>query len=49
MSAPTYHRCQQLCGEMKKATEAKLFKELEQDNPRLRRLLADADLDKAMI
>ena len=31
-----------------KATEAKRFKELEQENSRLKRFLADAKLDKAM-
>ena len=48
MSAPTYHRWQQLYGGMK-ATEAKRLKELEQENNRLKRLLADAELDKAML
>jgi hypothetical protein len=47
VSAPAYHCCQQLYGGMK-ATEAKRFKELEQENSRLKRLLADAKLDKAM-
>jgi transposase-like protein len=47
-SAPTYHRWQQLYGGMK-ATEAKRLKELEQENTRLKRLLADAELDKAML
>ena len=42
-----YHRWQQLYGGMK-ATEAKRLKELEQENARLKRLLADAELDKAM-
>ena len=32
-----------------KATEAKRLKELEQVNIRLKRLLADAELDKAML
>jgi hypothetical protein len=32
-----------------KATEAKRLKELEQENSRLKRLLADAELDKAML
>ena len=31
-----------------KATEAKRLKELEQENVRLKRPLADAELDKAM-
>ena len=48
VSAPTYHRWQQLYGGMK-ATEAKRLKELEQENARLKRLLADAELDKAML
>jgi transposase-like protein len=48
VSAPTYHRWQQLYGGMK-ATEAKRLKELEQENTRLKRLLADAELDKAML
>ena len=48
VSAPTYHRWQQLYGGMK-ATEARRLKELEQENVRLKRLLADADLDKAML
>ncbi|MCP9927040.1 transposase [Cyanobium sp. CH-040] len=47
-SAPTYHRWQQLYGGMK-ATEAKRLKELEQESTRLRRLLADAELDRAML
>ena len=32
-----------------KATEAKRLKELEQENASLKRLLADAELDKAML
>ena len=48
VSSPTYHRWQQLYGGMK-ATEAKRLKELEQENARLKRLLADAELDKAML
>jgi transposase-like protein len=48
VSAATYHRWQQLYGGMK-ATEAKRLKELEQENSRLKRLLADAELDKAML
>jgi hypothetical protein len=32
-----------------KATEAKRLKELEQEHSRLKRLLADAELDKAML
>jgi len=48
VSTATYHRWQQLYGGMK-ATEAKRLKELEQENSRLKRLLADAELDKAML
>ena len=42
------YRWQQLYGGMK-ATEAKRLKELELENTRLKRLLADAELDKAML
>ena len=45
VSAPTYYCWQQLCGGMK-ATEAKRLKELEMENTRLKRLLADAELDR---
>lgn len=48
VSAPTYHRRQQLYGGIK-ATEAKRLKELERENVGLKRLLADAELDKAML
>ena len=48
VSDPTYHRWQQLYGGMK-ATEAKRLKELEQENVRVKRLLADAELDKEML
>jgi len=44
VSAATYHRWQQLYGGMK-ATEAKRLKELEQENSRLKCLLADAGQD----
>jgi putative transposase len=47
VSAASYHRWQQLYGGMK-ATEAKRLKELEQENTRFKRLLAEAELDKAM-
>ncbi len=43
-----YHRWQHLYGGMK-STEAKRLKELEQENSRLKRLLAEAELDKAML
>ncbi len=32
-----------------KSTEAKRLKELEQENSRLKRMLADAEFDKAML
>jgi transposase-like protein len=48
VSPATYHRWQLLYGGMK-ASEAKRLKELEQENTRLKRLLADAELDKAML
>ena len=48
VSAATDHRWQQLYGGMK-ATEAKRLKELEQDSTQLKRLLAEAELDKAML
>ncbi len=48
VSAPTYHRWHQLYGGMK-ATEAKRLMELELENTRLKRLLADAELDKVML
>lgn len=44
VSQPTYHRWRQQYGGMK-AREAKRLKELEQENTRLKRLLADARLD----
>lgn len=47
-SVPTYHRRRELYGGMK-ATEAQHLKELEQENNRLKRLLADAELDKATL
>lgn len=48
VTAPTYHNWQQLYDGMK-ATEAKLLKELEQENNLLKRLLADAELDRSML
>jgi len=45
---PTYHRWRQLYGGMK-AEEAKRFSQLEKENARLRGLLAEAELDKAML
>ena len=48
VSEPTLHRWRAQYGGMK-AEEAKRLKELETENARLKRLLADAELDKAML
>jgi putative transposase len=48
VSHPTYHRWRQLYGGMK-AEEAKRLSHLEKENARLKRLLAEAELDKAML
>ena len=48
VSQPTYHRWRQQYGGMK-ASEAKRLKELEQENARLKRLLADAHLDNDIL
>lgn len=44
----TWHRWVAQFGGMK-ANDAKRLKELEQENARLKRLLADAELDKLML
>lgn len=44
----TWHRWLNQYGGMK-ANDAKRLKELEAENARLKRLLADAELDKAML
>ena len=44
----TYHRWRAQFGGMK-AEEAKRLKELEKENARLKKLIADAELDKAML
>ena len=44
----TFHRWRQQYGGMK-AQEARRLKELELENTRLKRLLAEAELDKAML
>jgi len=44
----TYHRWHLLYGGIN-STAAKRLKKLEQENARLKRLLADAELDKAML
>ena len=48
VSEQTYYRWRNQYGGMK-SEEAKRLKELENENARLKRLLADAELDKAML
>ncbi|QDT20267.1 Transposase [Gimesia chilikensis] len=48
ISEQTFHRWRTQYGGMK-AEEAKPLKELEQENSRLKKLLAEAELDKAML
>ena len=48
ISEATYHRWRNQYGGMK-SDEAKRLKELENENSRLKRLLAEAELDKAML
>lgn len=48
ISEATFHRWRNQFGGMK-AQEAKRLKELEQENARLKKLLAEAELDKAML
>jgi len=48
VSEATYHRWRNQYGGMK-AREAKRLKELEQENARLKKLLADAHLDKDIL
>ena len=48
VSQPTHHRWRQLYGGMK-AEEAKRLSQLEKENARRKRLLAEAELDKAML
>ena len=48
VSQPTYHRWRQLYGGMQ-AEEAKRLTQLEKENGRLKRLLAEAELEKAML
>jgi len=45
---PTYHRWRQLYSGMQ-AEEAKRLTQLEKENPRLKKLLAEAELEKAML
>jgi putative transposase len=48
VSEATYHRWRQQYGGMK-AAEARRLKELEQENARLKKLLADAHLDNDIL
>ena len=48
VSEQTYHRWRNQYGGMK-ATEAKRLKELETENARLKKLVADLSLDKAIL
>jgi transposase-like protein len=48
VSEPTYYVWRREYGGLK-VDQAKRFKELEQENARLKRLLADAELDKAIL
>jgi putative transposase len=48
VSEQTYHRWRTQFGGMK-AEEAKRLKELEGENKRLKKLLAEAELDKAIL
>ena len=48
VSDKTYYRWRKEYGGMK-MNQAKRLKELEQENTRLKRLLADAELDKAIL
>jgi transposase-like protein len=48
ISEQTYHRWRNQYGGMK-ADDAKRLKELERENGRLKKLLAEAELDKSML
>jgi len=48
ISEKTFHRWRHQYGGMK-AEEANRLKELEEENKRLKKLLADAELDKAIL
>ena len=48
VSEQTFHRWRHQYGGMK-AEEAKRLKELEEENRRLKKLLAEAELDKAIL
>lgn len=48
VSEPTFHRWRAQYGGMK-ADDTKRLKELERENARLKKLLAEAELDKSML
>jgi len=48
VTEPTYYRWRREYGGMK-TDQAKRLKELERENARLKRLLADAEIDKAIL
>jgi transposase-like protein len=48
VTEPTYFRWRKEYGG-RKVDQARRFKELEQENVRLKRLLAEAELDKAIL
>lgn len=48
VSEPTFHRWRAQYGGMK-ADDAKRLKDLERENARLKKLLAEAELDKSML
>jgi len=48
VTEPTYYRWRKEYGGLK-TDQAKKLKELEKENARLKRLLADAELDKAIL
>ena len=48
VTQPTYHRWKQQYGGMQ-AEEAKRLTQLEKENARLKQLLAEAELEKAML
>jgi putative transposase len=48
VSEPTYHRWRERCGGMK-ADAVKRLKELEEENRRLKRAVADLTLDKQIL
>ena len=48
ITEPTWHRWRNQYGGMK-ANDAKRLKELEKENQRLKKLLAEAELDKSML